>query len=113
MCCGNRQVAGRHYFVNVPSLAALTAFRSVNAAPPCDPDKFALRLLTIFFSAEELASSNCTKADGRSLLNPNVLLAIKCKIAKNNTFDNIVGVLTDERTWHIFVIVVLLTYKFF
>ena len=30
-------------------------------------------------SAEELSRSNCTKADGRELLDPNRLLGIKCK----------------------------------
>lgn len=77
--CGNRQAEGRHIHVNVPSLAALSAFQSINAAPPIDPAKFALRMLNIFFSLEELAGSNCTKAEGRNLLDPNILLAIKRK----------------------------------
>ena len=79
VCCGNRQAAGQHITITMPSLAALTAFKSINAAPPTDPSKFALRLLTIFFSMEELAASNCTRAEGRNLLDSNVLLAIKCK----------------------------------
>lgn len=79
VCYGNSKQRDRHSIVNVPSIAALADFNSVNSAPPSDPAKFALRLLGIFFSYEELAKSNCTKADGRDLLDPEIILAIKRK----------------------------------
>lgn len=79
MCCGDRKVSGRHAVVTLPSTAALAEFQAICAAPPNDPAKFALRLLGIFFTQEQLAVSNCTKAEGRQLLDPTILLAIKCK----------------------------------
>ena len=54
---------------------------------PPDPAKFALRLLSIFFSPEQLARSNCTKADGRDLLDPTILLAIKRNVNVNLFFS--------------------------
>ena len=79
VCCGDRKVPGRHAVVPLPSPAALAEFQSVNSAPPCDPAKFALRLLGIFFTTEQLSVSNCTKAEGRELLDPKILQAIKGK----------------------------------
>ena len=71
---------GHYCIVSLPSRAALAEYNSVNSAPPSDASKFALRLLGVFFTVEELARSNCTKADGRELLDPEILQAIKCKI---------------------------------
>ena len=56
---------------------ALAEFQSISAAPPNDQAKFALKLLGIFFTQEQLAVSNYTKAEGRQLLDPTVLQAIK------------------------------------
>ena len=79
VCCGDRKVSGRYAVVSLPSTAALAEFKSINTAPPRDPAKFALRLLGIFFTLEQLSVSNCTKAEGRELLDPNILQAIKRK----------------------------------
>ena len=65
--------------VKLPTSAALAEFKQIDACPPKDPAKFALKLLSVFFSEEELGRSNCTKADGRDLLDQEVLLGIKCK----------------------------------
>lgn len=43
-------------------ISALAEYNSINAAPPSDAAKFALRLLEVFFTTEQLAVSNCTKA---------------------------------------------------
>ena len=75
--CGNRDVKGRFSTVTLPSEAALAEFNAINTAPPSDAAKFALRLLGVFFTTDELARSNCTKAEGRKLLNPKILQAIK------------------------------------
>jgi hypothetical protein len=48
------------------------------APPPKDAAEFALRMLSIFFFNEEkLGASNCTKADGRRLLDQDILKSIK------------------------------------
>ena len=70
---------GKYVFIDLPSEAALKQYQLINSCPPGDAGKFALKLLSIFYSPEELARSNCTKAEGRELLNPEFLLAIKCK----------------------------------
>lgn len=75
--CGDKKARGRYSIVTVPSRAALAEYNSVNSAPPGDAAKFALRLLGVFFTSEELARSNCTKAEGRELLDPEILQAIK------------------------------------
>ena len=87
VCCGNNKADGRFINVTLPSLAALSAFQSVNTLLPPDPANFALRLLSIFFSPEQLARSNCTKADGRDLLDPTILLAIKRNVNVNLFFS--------------------------
>lgn len=81
MCCGMAGVKGKyiHVHVNMPSEAALKEYQVTNACPPKDAGKFALKLLSVFFSAEELSKSNCTKAEGRDLLDPDLLLGIKRK----------------------------------
>ena len=77
--CGDGQAHGRHVMVTLPSTAALAAYRSINAAPPANPAKFALKLLRVFFTLEQLSVSNCTMAEGRELLDPLKLEAIKRK----------------------------------
>ena len=64
VCCGDNKAMGRSSIVTLPSRAALAEFHSVNSAPPNDAAKFALRLLGVFFTAEVLARSNCTRAEG-------------------------------------------------
>ena len=76
VCCGNPETSSCIY-INVPSAVALTRFRELEALPPKEPTKYALRLLSIFFGEEELARSNCTKAEGRNLLDRTTLDAIK------------------------------------
>ncbi len=78
MCCGEPGVKGRSVVVELPSEAALAQFIQINC-PPKDPAKFALKLLSVFFTDEELSQSNCTKAEGRDLLNQEILVAIKCE----------------------------------
>ena len=79
VCCGESKAPERHVMVSLPSTAALAEYKSINTAPPYDPAKFALRLLGVFFTLEQLSTSNCTKAEGRELLDPNILQAIKRK----------------------------------
>ena len=80
VCCGNPKIVGRHMMLRVPTEAALVSFKQIQACPPQDPGKFALRLLSVFFSDEVLSTSNCTKAEGRALLDQEVLLGIKRKL---------------------------------
>ena len=40
-----------------------------------------LKLLSVFFTMDELARSNCTKAERRELLNQEILQTIKCKMS--------------------------------
>ena len=77
--CGDP--GGQHKILKVPSEAALNQFKQLSSlsAPACDPAKFALRLLSVFFSDADLAESNCTYAEGRKLLDQNILNGIKCK----------------------------------
>lgn len=77
VCCGKAGVRGKHSVVTLPSEAARAEFVQVNACPPSNPAKFALKLLSVFFTQDELAESNCTKADGRKLLDQDILQAIK------------------------------------
>lgn len=39
----------------------------------------ALRLMDLFFTREEMADGNCTAADGRNLLHPDIISGIRCK----------------------------------
>ncbi len=90
MCCGEEGTKGKFVVVDLPSEAALAEFQQVNACLPKDPEKFALKLLSVFFTEEELGRSNCTKAEGRDLLNQEILLAIKCKSLKTYRYQIIV-----------------------
>ena len=76
VCCGTTGVKAKH-IADLPSEAALKEYNALNACPPKEAGKFTLKLLGIFFSPEELSHSNCTKAEGRDLLDPNVILGIK------------------------------------
>ena len=49
------------------------------------PAKLALALLNVFFTEQEMASSNCTPAPSRQLLNPNIISGIHCKINSRYT----------------------------
>ena len=82
--CGDPQ--GQHKILKVPSEAALNQVMQLSSlsAPASDPSKFALRLLSVFFSEEELAEGNCTYAEGRKLLDQDILNGIKCKSNKIN-----------------------------
>ena len=72
---------GKYVMVELPSEheAALSQFHQVDSCHLKDPAKFALQLLSVFFSDEEFGRSNCTKAEGRETLNLQVLTAIKRK----------------------------------
>ena len=43
------------------------------------PAQLALRLLGLFFTKEEIAKGNCTEAEGRELLSPQIIEGIRCK----------------------------------
>ena len=45
-----------------------------------DACALARKLMELFFTREEMANGNCTEADGRILLNPEVISGIRCKI---------------------------------
>ena len=81
VCCGQVGASGKHVYLRVPTEAALMEFQQVSLCPPNDPAKFALKLLSVFFTDELLSTSNCTKAEGRSLLDQEILLGIKCKLS--------------------------------
>ena len=66
-----------HCKVTLLTEKAVAEFWQLNNCPPADPGKFALRLLSLCFTNEELAESNCTPAEGRRLLNQEILTAIK------------------------------------
>ena len=76
VCCGDPRKSSCAW-VEVPSEAALTLFWELAAFPPKDPGRYALQLLSVFYSDEELAESNCTRAEGRKLIDQNILIAIK------------------------------------
>ena len=68
--------------MTVPSEAALAQFTKLNAVPPKDPAKYVLRLLSVFFTDEELAESNCMRAEARKVLNQATISAIRGRRAK-------------------------------
>ena len=76
VCCGDPETPN-YINIDVPSALALSRFKELEAFPPKEPTRYALRLLAIFFSDEELAKSNCTKAEGRNLLDRRTLDAIR------------------------------------
>ena len=77
--CGNPNSRDDKISLKVPSEAAKALYLQISNCPPKDPAKFALRLLSVFFTDEELAESNCTDAKGRKLLDQSILWGIKCK----------------------------------
>ena len=91
VCCGDAEQKDKHVYLTLPSEDALIALRQLNYNPPKDPAKFALKLLTLFISEEELGQSNCTWAEGRKLIDQKILLGIKCKlVSDNNNYANTV-----------------------
>ena len=44
-----------------------------------DAGPLALSLMDLFFSREEMARGNCTDAEGRNLLEPEIISGIRCK----------------------------------
>ncbi len=76
---GNPHNKAQMVWMTFQSEEQLQQFRNVNTTRPKDAAKYALRLLTLFFSEEELAESNCTPAEGRKLLDQKTLSAIKRK----------------------------------
>ena len=79
MCCGQPEVDGKHVYLTLHSEMAVSEFQQISFCPPSEPAKFALRLLSVFFSDDVLAESNCTKAEGRKLLDQQILLGIRCE----------------------------------
>ena len=59
--------SSRAVIVTVPSEAALAQFTKLNAVPPKDPAKYVLRLLSVFFTDEELAESNYESQGNESI----------------------------------------------
>lgn len=49
------------------------------AFPLKDPSKYAPKLLSVSFTDYELIESNCMRAEGRKLLNQDVIIAIKLR----------------------------------
>ena len=82
VCCGDPKRSSS-VIVTVPSDDDLAQFTELNAVPPKDPAKdpakYALRLLSVFFTDEELAESNCMRAEERKLLNQAKISAIRDK----------------------------------
>ena len=74
---------GHHINLRLLSEAAVAEFRCVESCLPSEPEKFALKLLSVFFSDEVFGKSICTKAEGRQLLDQNILLGIKHKLFLN------------------------------
>lgn len=87
VCCGDPKKASC-MFIKVPSEAALSQFRELAAFPPKDPSKYALKLLSVFITDSELAESNCTRAEGRKLLDQDIIVAIKGKMAILRYYDS-------------------------
>ena len=63
----------------LPSKHAVERLKNLRSSIPKDAGKYALKLLSIFFSDETLAESNCSPAEGRHLVDPDVLTGIHCK----------------------------------
>ena len=89
--CGDprRSASCEHVILKVPSAAALMEFNRVSEFVHGAPKKFALKLLSIFFTDEELAESNCTYAPGRKLLDQQVLRGIQCMLNDKNNIITI------------------------
>ena len=49
----------------------------VVSCPPGNPAKLSLKLLSCFFSIDQLVKSNCTKADGREIIDQKILDGIR------------------------------------
>ena len=79
-CCGKAGVKDKFTIVSLPSEAALAEYNALISTPPSDAAKFALKLLSILFTCEELERSTCTKAEGRDLRDQHKLQAIKRKL---------------------------------
>ncbi len=71
--------SGKGVKVVLPSPLAAEQLTQLRHSVPKDAAKYALKLLSIFFSDSELAESNCTPAEGRKLLNKDVLKGIQCE----------------------------------
>ena len=80
--CGDPHSKEANVVLKVKTRAILTQFQQLTAATAMDPGEFALKLLSIFYSDEELSESNCTFVEGRKLNDRNVLMGIKCKLCK-------------------------------
>lgn len=57
-----------------------------------NPAKLALALMCVFFTEQEMASSNCTPAPSRQLLNPNIISGIQSKIHSIDRIRHIVTI---------------------
>ena len=55
--CGNSSSKDNQIVVKLPSEEAKALYAQINNCPPKDPAKFALRLLSVFLSGDELAQS--------------------------------------------------------
>ena len=73
--CGNPGTALK-CFIKLPNESALAEFHQLNACLPSEPHRYAQRMLSLFFSNEVLANSNCSPAKGRQLVDQKVMNAI-------------------------------------
>ena len=70
---------GKKVFIQLKTQEKATNLDSILACIPATSQKLALKLLGAVFTVEELARSNCTKVEGRDLLDPKILHGIRCK----------------------------------
>ena len=57
---------------------------SMAEAISTNPPRLACNLLSVFFTKDELSKGNCTPAQGRNLLDPNIIQGIRCNV--NSTY---------------------------
>lgn len=81
VCFGNPGDKSKHTYLKLTSEAALAHYRQLSIFLPKDPAKLALKLLSLFFTDHQLSVSNCTKAEGREILDQKILEGIMCKFA--------------------------------
>lgn len=63
---------GKKDFIQLQTQEKTTSLDSILVCIPATPQKLALKLLGAIFTVEELARSNCTKVEGRDLLDPKI-----------------------------------------
>ena len=75
----SRPLENKKMWIPLASKSDVQKFHSVNQNLPPAAHKYALKLMDVFFTKEELKTGNCTVAEGRTLLNQQILQGMKCK----------------------------------